>query len=293
MLVSPVFRLSAILAALMFSHAAYAQSGGRPSGPQSGPQSGPPAEDRNQITIGFGGGIAPRFNGDDDYEFQPGGVVRGKVEGFEFAMRGLNLYVDLVREQAGDKVNIIAGPVAQLRPERTGGLKDARLQLLGEKDAAIELGGYVGVGQRGVLIPPDSLTFDISYVHDVANVHNSYIIKPGITYASPLSQRTFASLGISADYVGAGYGRTYFDTPAIAAPVPSISGYATRGAGFKSVGTSILIGQDLGGDNRKGWGLFALTGYSRLLGQYANSALVREAGDADQFLGIVGIAYSF
>ena len=286
---SPVFRLSAILAALMFSHAAFAQSGARPSGPQSGP----PAEDRNQITIGIGGGIAPRFNGDDDYEFQPGGIVRGKVEGFEFAMRGFNLYVDLVREQAGDKVNIIAGPVAQVRPERTGGFKDARLQLLGEKDAAIELGGYVGVGQRGVLIPPDSLTFDVSFVHDVANVHDSYIIKPGITYASPLSQRTFASLGISADYVGSGYGRTYFDTPAIAAPVPSISGYATSGAGFKSVGATFLIGQDLGGDNRKGWGLFALTGYSRLLGQYANSALVREAGDPDQFLGIVGIAYSF
>ena len=279
------FRIAAIICATMLSPALYAQN--------EGPLFGPPPEDRNQITIGIGVGAAPRFDGDDDYKLQPGGLVRGKVEGFEFSMRGLNLYVDLVREKPEKKVNFIAGPVAQLRTERTGGLKDPRIQLLGEKDAAIELGGYVGVGKRGVLIQPDSLTFDISFVHDVANVHDSYIIKPAVSYASPLSQRTFASLGVSADYVGGDYGRTYFDTPAIAAPIPTISGYATDGAGFKSIGTSLLLAHDLGGDNHKGWGLFALTGYSRLLGQYARSSLVREAGAADQFLGIVGIGYSF
>jgi MipA family protein len=280
-----LFQIAATIAATTLSPTLYAQSASPPS--ETLP------EDRNQITIGIGVGVAPRFDGDDDYKLQPGGLVRGKVEGFEFAMRGLNLYIDLVREKPGNEVNFIAGPVAQLRTERTGGLKDPRVQLLGEKDAAIELGGYVGIGKRGVLIPPDSLTFDISFVRDVANVHDSYIVRPAVTYASPLSQRTFASVGISADYVGEGYGRTYFDTPAIAAPIPTISGYATDGAGFKSISASLLLAHDLGGDNRKGWGLFALTGYSRLLGQYARSSLVREAGDADQFLGIFGIGYSF
>lgn len=279
-----LLRIAAITAATTLCPALHAQSGGPPA---------PPPEDRNQITIGVGVGIAPRFEGDDDYKLQPGGIARGKVEGFEFAMRGLNLYVDLVRENPERKVNFIAGPVAQLRTERTGGLKDPRLKLLGEKDAAIEIGGYVGIGKRGVLIPPDSLTFDVSFVHDVADAHDSFIIKPTITYASPLSQRTYASLGVSANYVGAGYGRTYFDTPAIAAPIPTISGYATDGAGLKSIGANLLLAHDLGGDNRKGWGLFALTGYSRLLGQYARSSLVREAGDADQFLTILGLGYSF
>ena len=281
----PLFQIAAIIAAITMCSPVYAQSDIRPLEP--------PPEDNNQIVIGIGAGFVPRFDGDDDYKLQPGGIVSGKVEGFEFAMRGLNLYIDLVRERPADKVNLIAGPVVQLRTERTGGLKDPRLQLLGKKDIAIELGGYVGVGRRGVLIPPDRMTFDISFVHDVANVHNSYIIKPAITYASPVSQRTFASLSVSADYVGSGYGRTYFDTPAVAAPIAAISGYTTDGAGLKSVGASLLLAHDLGGDNRKGWGLFALTGYSRLLGQYARSSLVREAGDAGQFLGIFGIGYSF
>ena len=280
-----LLRIAATIAATALSPPLYAQSDSPPAAPLP--------EDRNQITIGIGVGVAPRFDGDDDYKLQPGGIARGKVEGFEFSMRGLNLYIDLARERSESKVNFIAGPVAQLRTERTSGLKDPRVKLLGEKDTAIELGGYVGVGKSGILFPPDSLTFDISFVHDVANVHDSYIIKPTITYATPLSQRTFASLGVSADYVGGGYGRTYFDTPAIAAPIPTISGYATDGAGFKTLGASLLLAHDLGGDNRKGWGLFALTSYSRLLGQYARSSLVREAGDVDQFLAIFGIGYSF
>lgn len=254
---------------------------------------GPPAEDRNQLVIGVGGGIGPSYDGSDDYKFQPGGLVQGKVDGFDFAMRGLNLYVDLVRERPDSKVNVSIGPVAQLRLERTGGIKDARVALLGERDAAIELGGYVGVAKRGLLNPYDSLGFDVSYVHDVAGTHKSYIVKPSVTYFTPLSRRNVALLSLSADYVGAGYGRTYFDVPVIVAAGPTLSGYATSGAGFKSAGATLLLTQALGADARKGWSLFALSGYTKLLGQYKRSPIVSEAGAPNQFLGVVGIAYSF
>lgn len=252
-------------------------------------------EDRNSLILGLGGGIAPEYEGSSDYGFQPGGVIQGKVDGFEFQVRGPNIYVDLIRDAPDSKVNWIAGPVAQLRSDRTSrsDIKDPRVALLGTRDTAVELGGYVGIGIKGFLIPPASLTFDLAFVHDVADAHDSFILTPGVALSSPVSQRTFARLGVSADYVGRGYGRTYFDTPAIAAPIPTLNGYATDGAGFKSIGTSLLLTHDLGGDNRKGWALFGLGGYKRLLGKYADSPIVRDAGDADQFLAVAGIAYSF
>lgn len=251
--------------------------------------------DRYSLTIGIGGGIAPEYEGASDYGFQPGGIIQGKVDGFDFQVRGPNIYVDLIREAPDAKWNIIAGPVAQLRSDRTslGDISDPRVALLGTRDTAVELGGYIGIGKKGFLIPPASLTFDLAFVHDVAGVHDSFILTPGVALASPVSQRTFARLGVSADYVGRGYGRTYFDAPAIAAPIPTLTGYATDGAGFKSVGTTLVLVHDLGGDNRKGWALFGLGGYKRLLGQYARSSIVREAGNADQFLAVAGIAYSF
>lgn len=251
--------------------------------------------DRYSLTIGIGGGIAPEYEGASDYGFQPGGIIQGKVDGFDFQVRGPNIYVDLIREAPDAKWNIIAGPVAQLRSDRTslGDISDPRVALLGTRDTAVELGGYIGIGKKGFLIPPASLTFDLAFVHDVAGVHDSFILTPGVALASPVSQRTFARLGVSADYVGRGYGRTYFDAPAIAAPIPTLTGYATDGAGFKSVGTTLVLVHDLGGDNRKGWALFGLGGYKRLLGQYARSSIVSEAGNADQFLAVAGIAYSF
>jgi outer membrane protein len=250
--------------------------------------------DRYSLTLGIGGGIAPEYEGSGDYGFQPGGVIQGKVDGFDFQVRGPNIYVDLVRDAPDSKLNIIAGPVAQVRFDRTSrkDLNDPRVALLGTRDTAVELGGYVGIGKKGFLIPPASLTFDLAFVHDVAGAHDSFILTPGVALSSPVSQRAFARWGVSADYVGKGYGRTYFDVPAIAAP-GALPTFATNGGGFKSIGTTLLLTHDLGGDNRKGWALFGLGGYKRLLGQYARSPIVREAGDADQFLAVAGVAYAF
>jgi MipA family protein len=275
--------IPAAVAGLLISPVAIAQQ------PDAGAQA-----DRYSLTIGIGGGIAPEYEGASDYGFQPGGVIQGKVDGFDFQVRGTNIYVDLVRDAPGSKWNVIAGPVAQVRFDRTsrGDISDPRVALLGTRDTAVELGGYVGIGKKGVLIPPASLTFDLAFVHDVTDAHGSFILTPGVALSSPVSQRTFARLGVSADYVGKGYGRTYFDVAANAAP-GALPTYATNGAGFKSIGTTLLLTHDLGGDNRKGWALFGLGGYKRLLGQYADSPIVREAGDADQFLAVAGVAYSF
>lgn len=65
------------------------------------------------------------------------------------------------------------------------------------------------------------------------------------------------------------------------------------GSGFKSAGLTGLVVQDLGGDGRKGLGLFALAGYKRLLGQYADSPIVRDAGSANQGFAVAGLTYSF
>jgi MipA family protein len=279
-------RISLTLASLLLAHPAYAQDA-----PPSGP---PKTEDRYSLTFGLGGGIAPEYEGSGDYGFQPGGVLQGKVDGFDFQVRGPNIFVDLIRDKPGSGWNVIAGPVAQVRLERTSrkDLKDPHVALLGTRDTAVELGGYVGIGKKGFLIPPASLTFDLAFVKDVAGAHDSFILTPGIALSSPVSQRTFARLGVSADYVGKGYGRTYFDVAPVATP-GALPAYQTNGAGLKSLGTTLLLTHDLGGDNRKGWGLFALGGYKRLLGQYADSPIVRDAGDAEQLLAVAGVAYSF
>lgn len=243
--------------------------------------------DGDRVTVGFGLGASPDYEGSNDYRLQPGGILQGKVSGIEFQMRGLNLYTDFLPDRG--KTRLVLGPVVQLRLDRTGDIKDPRVAALGSRKTAVEVGLTAGIGKRGFLIPPASLNFDVTFLHDVAGAHRSYVISPALSLASPVSQRGFARLGVSADYVGKGYAATYFDV----APGGPLPAYATRGAGLKSVGTSLLYTHDLGGNPRKGLGLFALTSYKRLLGQFADSPIVRDAGSAGQAFGVAGIAYSF
>ena len=257
-------------------------------------QEGRPAEPAgkwgpDRVTVGLGGGIAPDYSGSDDYEFQPGGIVQGTVSGFNFAMRGTNLYVDLAREPRGAGIDVIAGPVVQVRLERTGAVKDARVASLGELDAAFEAGGYFGIGKRGVLSRFDEVSADVTLVHDVGKVHKSYVIRPSIGYQTLIGKRTFTQLRASADIVGKGFARTYYDVPA-GSLLPA---YATNGGGLESVGLTALATHALGRDARRGWSVFALGGWSRITGKFARSPIVSVAGDANQFRLIGGLGYTF
>lgn len=144
-----------------------------------------------------------------------------------------------------------------------------------------------------MLIPPDSVNVELSFVHDVAGAHGSYILSPSVSYSTPLSRRTYARLVLSADYVGEGFGQTYFDVSAAGAAASGLTAYGVKGSGFKSAGTVLLLVHDLGGDPFTGIGLFALGGYKRLLGQYADSPVVRDAGSASQGFAVAGVTYSF
>lgn len=259
------------------------------AGPPTDLDSRTPSWPADRVTIGFGGGIAPDYSGSDDYGFQPGGVIQGSVSGFAFAMRGTNFYVDLARERRGSEIDIVAGPVVQLRLDRNGKIEDQRVAALGKRKAALELGGYAGIGKRGVLSRFDEISADVAFVHDAGSVHRSYVVKPSIGYQTLIGRRTFALARVSADIVGKGYAATYYDVPAGAPLRP----FATRGGGLESIGVTTLVTRTIGRDPRRGLSLFLLTGYSRITGKFARSPIVADAGSPDQFLGIAGIGYTF
>lgn len=279
---APLFAIALTFAAPAQAQAQVQVPGGPPSGVLE-------RRTGDQFTVGFGLGVAPDYEGSDDYRLQPGGVVQGRVSGIDFQMRGLNLYTDLVPDKAGSTVRLVLGPVVQLRPERSGSISDPRVAQLGDRKTALELGVNAGIGLRGVLIPPASLTLDVAYLRDVAGAHDSYTLTPSVALSSPLSQRGFARLSLSADHVGKGFARTYFDV----GPGKVLAPFTTTGGGWKSTSATLLYTHDLGGDPRRGLGLFTLTNYKRMLGQFADSPVVRDAGSANQVFAVAGLLYAF
>jgi len=254
-------------------------------------------EDSNVLTVGVGAAVIPSYEGSDDYRVIPVPQFRGKVSDFAFWTRGPSLYVDAIPNR-GQDIDIQLGPVVGVRFDRSSlkNIKDASVRALGKRDVAVEVGGFVGIGKTGALTSDyDNLSARVAITKDVAGAHDSYVITPAIEYFAPLSTRSFVGLGVSADYVGKKYGRYYYDIDAAGSLASGLPAYseAGNGSGFKKIGVNLTGGLSLSGDLRKGWALFALGGYSRMLGDYADSPIVSIAGSKNQWVGAVGVGYTF
>ena len=255
-------------------------------------------EDRNSLTIGIGAAVIPSYEGSDDYRVIPAPQLRGKVSNFAFWTRGPAIYFDAVPNNDADGLDFELGPVVNLRFDRSSrkNIKDDAVRALGKRDVAVEVGGFVGIGKTGVFTSAyDNLSARVAVTKDVAGAHEGHVITPAIEYFMPLSTRSFLGLGVSADYVGRKYGRYYYDVDASGAAASGLPIYAGagNGSGFKRVGVNLTGGLSLSGDIRKGWALFALGGYSRLLGDYADSPVVSIAGSKSQWVGAIGLGYTF
>ncbi|WP_370308672.1 MipA/OmpV family protein [Sphingobium abikonense] len=256
------------------------------------------AEDHSNLTVGVGAAVVPSYEGSDDYRVIPVPQLRGKVHDFAFWTRGPALFVDVIPNRSDDGIDVQLGPVVGARFDRTSRkrTKDDAVAALGKLDTAIEVGGFVGIGKTGVITSAyDNLSARVTITKDVAGAHDSIIVTPAIEYFTPLSIRSFVGLGVSADYVGKKFGRYYFDvTPdqAVASGLPAYD-RAGDGSGFRKINLNFTGGYSLSGDIRRGWTLFALGGYSRMLGDYADSPVVAIAGSKNQWIGAVGVGYTF
>lgn len=282
----PAFRL-ALLAGLATGSVLAAPAGAQTT----------PADDfnRDTITVGVAGAYLPDYEGSDDYQIVPGPAAIGSVSGFNFQLIGNRLSVDLIPNQPGPTWDIQAGPVGvvNFNRSRRKSIDDGRVKALDDRDVAIELGGYVGLGKTGVITSPyDRLSVTLSYRHDVSNEHDSGIWSPSVSYLTPLSRKAAVGLFGSAEHVGNGYGRSYFSVSAPESLASGLPVYTAR-KGWKNYTLGAVGTYSLTGDLLSGWKVVAGGTYKRMLNDYADSPLVSIAGSRNQWLGAVGLAYTF
>jgi MipA family protein len=274
-----------------------AGSSGAPSSRGGG---GPPKTifDDTWVTIGAGVGYRPRYEGSDDYKVSPSPLIQGSIEGFNFGARGPGLYVDVVRDGGRKqgrekKVQFVVGPQILLRLDRTGDVKDPVVSLLGKRKTAVEIGFTAGVAIKKVVNPFDTLTLSVDAQWDVAGAHKGNIISPSINYSTPLSKAAFINLSLSADRVDDNYARSYYSIDAAGSTASGLPIYNAK-AGWKKSTAFLVAAYDLSGNALDGgFSVFALTSYSRLLGDAKKSPITSVRGSASQYFIGGGVAYSF
>jgi outer membrane scaffolding protein for murein synthesis (MipA/OmpV family) len=246
----------------------------------------------DNFTLGLGVGYAPSYEGSNNYVISPAGVVRGRVSGFNFYSRATALYVDLVREAPGAALNIEAGPMVNLRLDRSARIRDDRVKALGEIDTAVEAGGFIGVTKNGVLHGYDFATVRLDVTKDVADAHDGVVITPNFEYATPLSTSFLVGVSLSAEHVSGKFADTYYSIGPAGTLASGLATYDADG-GWKNVRGTLLATYSLSGDLRRGAAIFAVGSYSKLLGDFKRSPIVRDAGDKNQFFAALGLSYTF
>ena len=206
-----------------------------------------------------------------------------------------SLLDSLAQDMGGDgaRVEFIAGPALRVRLDRSRQIEDEVVEALGERDVAVEVGPTVGLSFNQLLSPFDSLTVAADFRWDVAGAHDGFVIAPSVSYFTPVSRAAAVILSVGAEHVDGDYADYYFDVSpgqSLASGLPVFD----ADSGWKNVGVNALVSYDLGGDlTDGGLSVNVAGGYSRMLEDAKRTPSTSIRGDADQWFGGIGLAYTF
>jgi outer membrane scaffolding protein for murein synthesis (MipA/OmpV family) len=264
-----------------------------------GPPQTTPVFDDTWATIGIGAGLVPSYSGSDDYRLFPLPLIVGRVGGVGITPNGPGFSLDLLSKgprrgpPAPAKASVSFGPAFRLRNDRDGQIGDDVVALAGELETAIELGVQGGVRIPGVLSNFDAVTFSAQARWDVLGAHKGMLIEPGITYFTPVGRGAAIQLSATASFVDDDFADYYYTVTPAQNAATGLLPFAANG-GLNSVGALTIVTVDLDGNILNGgFNIYGVAGYSRLVGDAADSPFSATRGSANQIIAGLGVGYTF
>jgi outer membrane protein len=228
------------------------------------------------ITIGGGAQFYPRYPGADGSDLFPMPIINWRHAGepVEFEASDEGTGIGLLN---GDSP-INFGPAIQFQSSRRN--KDVGAPV-GKVGFTVEAGAFVQawIG-RNVRLRAEGRRGVGGHEAWVGDVSADLVARDG--------DRTVFGIGPRVRLSSGRYQRAYFGvTPAVAVAT-GLASYRP-GGGVHAVGIASSVTHQLS----EKWGVHAYAGYDRLVGDAADSPLVRRYGSRDQLSGGLGLTYSF
>jgi len=222
--------------------------------------------------IGLGAGMAPDYEGSEDYQGVPLLMLKGSYDsGRSFNLTGNNLRVNVVPSKTYS-----FGPLLNYRMGRDD-VDNDRVDSMKDIDGAFELGLFGGIDIDNWLLGAEFLA-DVSDEHDgmLGSVSAGYRWKamPALT----ITPRVFTT------YADNDYMDTYFGVNSGNRGGSGFSDY-NADSGFKNVGVNMSVDYN----PWQQWGITGLLSYSALLDDAKDSPVVDDEGDDKQlYFGLMG-----
>ena len=233
--------------------------------------------------IALGAGVAPEYEGANEYEPIPFAVGSIEYRGYSATIRGPRVDFDLVPNS-----DFAAGPILNFRGGRDDDVEDDRVSLLDEIDGAFEIGGFVAWTPSLGLAEGDRAELTAEILQDVSDAHGGLIAAFSTGYSFQATDRLRLSADVSVSVATDDYADTYFSVDAAAASRSGLQPF-NAGGGARDAGIGLGATYSLSDS----WGLTGRAGYSRLLGDAADSPITDDAGAANQFFTGLGVVYRF
>jgi MipA family protein len=242
--------------------------------------------------VGAGVAIGPEYEGAKESRVLPG--IQGRLNWDK-------RYVSL--EGAGLRFNILNSDRFEFGPEigfdlgRRANIKSAPIRALGKIDSSVSLGGFAAINFPNVLQENDAVSVSASfsvvpkkYLALGETVKRSggatFDVNAGYSF-KPTDQLTLAG-GVGLSFSNAAHANKYFSINQAGALASGLAQTTVKG-GLRDISVDLSVQYALS----ERWFIFAGGNYSRLLGNFAKSPIVRVEGRRNQLAGAVGVGWAF
>ncbi len=233
-------------------------------------------------TVGAGVGVAPDYEGSDDYEPVP--LWNLRVGNLYHPNTFVQILGPRLRSNFLPSEHWRLGLAGQFIKERND-VHDNKVDALKSVDASVML-GVVG-GYDFLASPRQNLGLEIEARQDVAN-GNGFLGTLRGTYGTQLSSSWRVDMALEGTWASSDYMDAYFSIDANDAARSGLDQYSAD-SGFKDV----AFGGTLTYRFLENWSVSGLATYTLLIGDAADSPVVKDQGDENQFFGGALVNYRF
>jgi outer membrane protein len=229
--------------------------------------------------VGLGVGAIPDYEGSEDYDIVPVPFVRGQKGAYYGQLYGLHLTSNLLNSP-----NWRLGPSLNYR-RGYDNVKNNDVDRLQDREASVELGIK---GGYDAIVGASLIRLSVEVLGDVSGGHNGYLIDPRISYSTPIVPRLSGTLGGGLTYASNGYMNHYFQVDRDEERRTGLRKSSVNG-GVKDFDLTGRLDYEI----TPNWSVGGQLTYKLMVGDAAESSVVDEAGEENQFIAILGFAYSW
>jgi len=235
--------------------------------------------------VGVGIGMVPDYQGSDDY-------MAGGAPFFRLTLPKSEYYLRLLATDL--QANIIdhpwfrLGPALNYRFGRDDSIEDSVVKHMKEIDGTIEAGAFVGVELVDKDNPRQRFLSQVEFLSDVGGKYQGYNVSLTASYWFPVHKAVDLSFGGGITYTDDNYTETYFGVDKEDHVRTGLPVFEAQG-GFTMARLTAAAVLHLS----ESWHLAAGAQWRPLLDDAADSPIVEDRGDKNQWIYGLGVAHSW